>query len=389
MNTKEIITQFGTLVNYKDPAEFWETIKAQNKAKKWTITPVKIEFKDGQIVENSGQVKQLVELMKNWANDLIANAKDVDELEKATEIVREVYAWFSESRKQLTKPLDEMKRNFTALENEIKQIGIAFKEKKEELLEQEYQNRETAIISELKMELNFIKEDLGIDLDINLFSDFIAQKRKTKVLTEKGHLTKKIKDEIKVKINEILEPILKEREVQKLKEQDLQKLTLDLQDINTNSLFIEELEAAKDKLIQLLNTVDMRYPNAVQEATAQLNANIRLVEADIKRLQAEAEKKALRKAEEERKAAEAKKQEEIKKRAEEIQKAQQEVANAKNAQTTEDSSQTKKTSKYKIPLEEIEIIAAVEIEAVSEAEAKEKAIEIFKQQLQFIELIKI
>ena len=56
MKNKEIITQFGSLVNYKDPAEFWEAIKAQNKAKKWTITPVKIEFKDGQIVENNGQV---------------------------------------------------------------------------------------------------------------------------------------------------------------------------------------------------------------------------------------------------------------------------------------------------------------------------------------------
>ena len=389
MNTKEIITQFGTLVNYKDPAEFWETIKAQNKAKKWTITPVKIEFKDGQIVENSGQVKQLVELMKNWANDLIANAKDVDELEKATEIVREVYAWFSESRKQLTKPLDEMKRNFTALENEIKQIGIAFKEKKEALLEEEYKQKALALYTRIQRYLEEIKKEHNVTIKVSLFKDFVERKKKTNIFTSKKDLTKKVDDEIKVKINEILEPILKEREAQKLKEQDLQKLTLDLQDINVNALFIEELEAAKNKLMQLLNTVDMRYPSAVQEATAQLNANIRLVEANIKRLQAEAGKEALRKAEEERKAAEAKKQEEIKKRAEEIQKAQQEAVNAKNTQTTEDISKAEHTTKYKIPLEEIEVIAAVEIKAASEDEAKEKAIEMFKQQLQMIDLIEI
>jgi len=404
MNNKEIITQFGSLVNYKDPAEFWEAIKTQNKAKKWTITPVKIEFKDGQIVENSGQVKQLVELMQSWANDLITNAKDVDELEKATEIVREVYVWFSGSRKQLTKPLDEMKKNFTSLENEIKQIGITFKEKKETLLEEEYKQKALALYTRIQRYLEEIKKEHNVTIEVSLFKDFVERKKKTNIFTSKKELTKKIDDEIKAKINEILEPILKEREAQKLKEQDLQKLTLDLQDINTNALFVEELEAAKEKLTQLLNTVDMRYPNAVNEAGAQLNANIRLVEANIKRLQAEAEKEALRKAEEERKAAEAKKQEEIKKRAEEIQKAQQEVANAENAQTTEDSSkmehtttkyiipplkETEHTSKYKIPLREIEVIAAVEIKAASEDEAKEKAIEMFKQQLQFIELERV
>ena len=379
MNNKEIITQFGALANYKDPAEFWEAIKAQNKAKKWSITPVKIEFKDGQIVENSAQVKKLVELMKGWADNLIANTKDVDELEKATEIVREVYAWFSGSRKQLTKPLDEMKRNFTALENEIKNIGIAFKEKKEALLEEEYKKREAVLLEYLKTELEEVKKEHAIELTENLFADFIAAKRKTKILTEKGQLTKKTKDEIKAKINEILEPILKEREAQKLKEQDLQKLTLDMQDINVNALFEEELETAKEKLTQLLNTVDMRYPNAVQEAIAQLNANIRLVEANIARLKAEAEKEALRKAEEERKAAEAKKQEEIKQRAQELQKAQTEAVVPK----------TKHITKYKIPLEEIEVIASVEIEAKSEEEAKEKAIEMFKQQLQFVELERV
>ena len=381
MKTQEIITKISTLANYKDPEKFWEDIKAQNKAKKWSVTPVKIEFKDGQIVENSEDVKKLVELMKNWAENEL-KITDIDTLEKDIEIVRVTYEWFSGSRKQTTKKFDEIKKNFTAIESEIKNIGLAFKERKEELLEGEYQKRALAILTNLKYELENVKKEYGIELNINLFSDFIAQKRKTKVLTEKGALTKKIKDDIKAKVKEILEPILKERGVQRLKEQDLQKLALDLQDINTNALFVEELENAKGKLIQLLNTVKMRYPNAEQEADAQLRANIRLVEANIARLKAEAEKEALRKAEEERIAQELAKEEEVKQRAEQLQKMQQvqepKVESAKNAQ-----------NKYKIPLEEIEVIAAMEFEAKSEEEAKEKAIEMFRRQLEFIELIKV
>ena len=375
MNTREIIAKTAAVVHYADPEKFWEDIKKQNKEKKWSVTPVKIEFKEGQIVENSEQIKQLVNLMQNWAENEL-KVTDIDILEKDTEIVRVIYEWFSGSRKQITKKFDEIKKNFTAVEADIKNIGLSFKQRKEELLEEEYKKRELALIGEIRSQLDLIKDTHNIDLDINLFSDFITTKRKTKILTEKGQLTKKIKDEIKTKINEVLEPVLKEREAQKLKEQDLQKLTLDLQDINVNSLFIEELEHAHNHLQALLNTIDIRYPNAIKEAEAQLSTNIKLVKANIARLKAEEEKEALKKIEKERIAEEKAKEEEIKKRAEAIQKAQKDVVGVKN-------------NRYKIPLEEIEVISAIEIEAESEEEAKEKALKIFKQQLQLINLIKI
>ena len=384
MKTQEIISKISTLANYKDPEKFWEDIKTQNKTKKWSVTPVKIEFKDGQIMENSENVAKLVALMEEWAKRELEDA-DLDTLKKDLDITRTIYSWFSGSRKQVTGSFDAVKKSFIEVENRIKAIGEALKKREDDLLEEEYKRREAAILAELKTELNFVKEEYGIKLNVNLFSDFVTQKRKTKVLTEKGQLTKKIKDEIKAKVNEILEPILKEREAQKLKEQDLQKLTLDLQDINTNALFVEELESAKGRLEQLLNTAEMRYPKAVQEAEAQLRANIRLVEANIARMKAEAEKEALKKAEEERKAQELAKEEEIKKRAEQLQKMQQEqkVESAKNAQTT------KYVPKWKIPLEEIEVLASVEFEAGSEEEAKEKAVEMFRRQLEFVELIKV
>jgi hypothetical protein len=218
-----------------------------------------------------------------------------------------------------------------------------------------------------------------------LFNDFIAAKRKNKILTEKGSLTKKIKDEIESKIKEILDPILEERRKNELKEQDLQKFALDMQKININALFVEELEKAKEQLQYVLKTVDIRYPNATAEAQMQINANIKVVEANIKTLQAEAQKRELEEVEAKRIAEEKAKQEEIEQRAKTIQEAQK----------TEDKNEVKEApkevvkTKYQLPLEELEVLSAMKFEANSESEAKEKIINMFKQQLDMIELNKI
>jgi hypothetical protein len=46
-------------------------------------------------------------------------------------------------------------------------------------------------------------------------------------------------------------------------------------------------------------------------------------------------------------------------------------------------------NKFKLPLEELEVIASIEIEAENEDEAKEKILKMFKEQLELITLIKI
>ena len=372
MNTREIITELSSLVKKNNPELFWEEIKTQNKSKKWSITPVKIEFKNGLIIDNSEDVRRLVEIMKGWCNEELKQ-NNIEVLNKDIQITRVVYDWFSGSRKQITKKFDEIKKNFTSIEKEIQDMAVSLKSKQEELLEKEYQKRALAILTNLKYELENVKKEYGIELNINLFSDFIATKRKTKVLTEKGALTKKIKDEIKAKIKEILEPILKEREAQKLKEQDLQKLTLDLQDINTNSLFIEELEKEKEKIKNLLNTVELRYPNAIYEANTQLKTNIHLIEANIAKIKFELQQAQLKKEKEEKIKAQKAKEVEIKQRVEQLQ----------NLNEQKDELNT-----YKIPLKEIEVIANIEFKANSEKTAKEKILQMFAKQLEFINLIK-
>ena len=175
MNTREIISKIGSIANYNDPEKFWEDIKAQNKAKKWSISPVKIEFKNGEIVENSEQVKKLVELMQGWVDEEIKTS-DLERLEKDTEIVRVVYEWFSGSRKQVTKKFDEIKKNFTAIEADIKNIGLGFKQRKEEILEEEYKKRALALFTRIKKYIEEFKLEHNIELDYKLFSVFVEKK---------------------------------------------------------------------------------------------------------------------------------------------------------------------------------------------------------------------
>ena len=180
MNTREIISKIGALANYKDPEKFWEDIKAQNKEKKWSITPVKIEFKNGQIVENSEDVAKLVALMEEWAKRELEVA-DLDTLKKDLDITRTIYSWFSGSRKQVTGSFDAVKKSFIEVENRIKAIGEALKKREDDLLEEEYKKREAAILAELKTELNFVKEEYGIELNENLFRAYFKRKRSSKI----------------------------------------------------------------------------------------------------------------------------------------------------------------------------------------------------------------
>jgi len=424
-NARTIISNFASLASV-ETKKFWALVKEENKSKNWSITPIKIEFRDGKIVENSKDVEKLVSLMDSWIEKEIQEA-DVEKLKADEEIVRTIYEWFSGSRKQLTKPLDDLKKNFTTLERQIKEQIEKIKQKQLELQEEEFKRREKVLREYINYSKHQQDELNEINIDIqSLMSDFIARKRKTQVLTEKGELKKAVKQEIDLKVKEILEPIFKERQKQKAKEQDLKRVALDLEGISTNSLFIDELNSSLSRLKKLRDMSDNLYPNAKDEAMAQIEAKIEIAEANIKRLEEKAKQDEEKKADEEilKEAKEITKPalkesiesleeklsklRELRKKAKlaetihkideigieikndlmrlkaiKLEQEQEKKTDAKNRQTTE------YVPKWKIPLEEIEVIASITIEARDEKEAKEKAVEIFKKQLEFIELERI
>ncbi len=410
---KEIISGFAVLTGTPKEA-FFRSIKVQNKAKEWSISPVRIEFKEGKIVENSKEVAKMVDLMKSWAKNEL-KVDDVSILKEDEDISKTIYEWFKGSRIQITKPLDEIKRNFTALEKEIKAITDSFKQRQDELKEEVYKKREQKIREYIKESKELLKQEEGLEVDlISLLDDYIQRKRKFGILTAKEELQKAIKDEIDRKIEEIVKPIKEERERAKQKENDIRRLTYDLEDIKTTGE-VEELKEIKRKISMKLSSVEDIYPYAAQEAKAALNSKLSIIEANIKAAGYEREKEQLKKSEDsiiQRAKAikehckkdditslktsldglreirsEAKLSETIK----EIDKIDIEIKEALTALKAKKirKEEPVKESAFKtfyIPLDELEVLSAIPVKAENEEKAKEEFMKLFKKQLDFMTL---
>jgi len=410
---KEIISGFAGLTGTPKEA-FFRSIKVQNKAKQWSISPVRIEFKEGNIVENSKEVAKMVDLMKSWAGNEL-KVEDTSILKEDEEISRTIYEWFKGSRIQITKPLDEIKRNFTALEKEIKVITDSFKQRQDELKEEIYKEREQKIREYIEESNELLKQEENLEVDlISLLDDYIQRKRKFGILTSKGELQKAIKGEIDRKIEEIVKPIREERERAKQKENDIKRLTYDLEDIKTTGE-VEELKEIKRKLSMKLSSVEDIYPCAVQEAKVALNSKLSLIDANIKTAEYEREKEQLIKNEDSliQKAKAIKELckkddiaslktsldelRELRDRAElsetinKIDKIGIEVKEtltalkAKKIRKEEPAKESALKTFY-IPLDELEVLSSIPVKAENEQKAKEEFIKLFKKQLDFMTL---
>jgi len=273
MKTSNIIESFALVANI-NKEEFFSQIKEENKLKKWVITPIKINFKNGNIVENSAEVEKLVLGLEKWAkNETTLDNLDgyLDILKNDEDVARTIEQWFKGSRQQLTKPLDELKKNFTTLEKRVSEVVKVIKNKQLELQEEEFKKRAEILEEFIINEISSVKDEQNITLELHLFDDFIDAKRVTKILTSAGKLSKKVQDDFSKKLNDIVMPILREREQQKLIDNDMQKLTLDISGEND----INKLEL-------MLETFSMRYPNLSDREMGLIKTSIELITAQKK-----------------------------------------------------------------------------------------------------------
>jgi len=273
MKTSNIIESFALVANI-NKEEFFSQIKEENKLKKWVTTPIKINFENGSIVENSAEVEKLVLGLEQWAkNETTLDNLDgyLDILKNDEDVARTIEQWFKGSRQQLTKPLDELKKNFTTLEKRVSEVVKVIKNKQLELQEEEFKKRAEILEEFIISEISSVKDEQNITLELHLFDDFIDAKRVTKILTSAGKLSKKVQDDFSKKLNDIVMPILREREQQKLVDNDMQKLTLDISGEND----INKLEL-------MLETFSMRYPNLSEREMGLIKTSIELITAQKK-----------------------------------------------------------------------------------------------------------
>jgi len=258
---KNAITALGKLSG-KDPLKLLEELRKQNKAKVWSISPIQISVQGSNIIENSEQVKTIVEMMKTHKEDVCKNALDLVEVENTKENISVVLTWFKGTRIQLTKPLDDIKSNFTALENEMDELIKGLKKKEDEIKEKDYKIAEKAICDELgKLLDNSLAKP-----DQNIFNDFIENKRKNKgmIPNDKGKLPAASLKTIKEQFDLVAEPMLKQIELDVKKKQQSQAFDLYLDGITVTGS-VDHLEANIVSLGQLKMRIDELYPDIKDE----------------------------------------------------------------------------------------------------------------------------
>ncbi len=421
MKTRNIIENFALIANINKD-KFFSQIKNENKAKKWVTTPIKINFENGIIIENSAEVEKLIVGLEKWAK----NEVDLDNLDgyleilkKDEEVARTIEQWFKGSRQQLTKPLDNLKKNFTVLEKRVSEVVKIIKNKQLELQEEEFKKRAGILEEFIVGEILSVKDKQDIVLELHFFDDFIDAKRVTKILTPANKLSKKVRDDFLKKLNDIVTPILKEREHQKLIDDDLRKLTIDISE-----------EDSVDKLELILETFSMRYSNLDDSSMGLVRARIELVTANIK-INERKKIEAIEAKENEKILIEVRKYMDVYKwsnnigelsgaivelrklrtesnnadtikkiddirvstdakivnlKAIEIQQVQQKQEPIENKVREQEEQKEKVLYKYKIDVSDIEALASIEFDAVDEADAKKQLLDMFEMQLFIIDL---
>ncbi len=400
-----------------DPAKFWETIKAENKSKKWTLVPAKIEVRGADIIDNSAELAKIADEIekktKGWQNKA-----SLEELETAKDNFRTLIDWLKGSRTQVTNPLTNISKKFTPIEKKLEGVRDEIVAEIKRLNQTIFLKREKLLRDYIVEKLNKIKQEQDVELKSSLFDDFIYKRRENEGTTNKAitSLSSKVKKEIDALIQQHIEPILKEREAQRLKEQDISKLTLDMQNIDVS----EDPEGAIEALERLKANVEIAYPNAVDYALTQINANIQIAKNAIEAKKAKEEAEKTKAAEDtlieelnklgnseelEELEADRKKLKDmwlaykgqntlqalIEQKGQEVSK---KIANIKAslfakdvAEPKEDTKAKPKTKKFAIDLFDLQVLSEMEFEASDEAEAKVKITEAFKDILEIAKLI--
>ncbi len=172
--------------------EFYTLIKKENKEGKYSIVPFKLNFNGGTIQHNAGEVLKLSEMARNWADEVVAHGT-LQQLKDGQELLTVLHRWMSSTRKSLTASLDATKKELMQPEKLLQEAKDTVRNGIETMQELEYRKVQEALeayLLELQEELE--KEDIKLDL-LSIFADFIARKRKTQALTEKGVVKKRLK----------------------------------------------------------------------------------------------------------------------------------------------------------------------------------------------------
>ncbi|MFT7880879.1 MAG: hypothetical protein ABXS91_10855 [Sulfurimonas sp.] len=426
MSIVKAVDTLGTIAGTTGE-DFVAKITEWNKNKAYPYTPIHIYVSQDGVKDNSEDVGKITDMIESHIQDVIKNDLDLDVVENNKKTVAEIGKYLVETRKIQTSPLAKVTKNYTQHEAKFKEFNEKFTEKIDAIKEVEYKKTENAIKKHIEQAIE--EEELDRYLNLDMFKDFVENKRKTKIFTTTGKLNKGIKDAAAEAIRVAYEPIKQEIELKERKQLQTKQFEGYLENIvaeGTNYV----LEASISSLNRLKESVSEYYPDIEESCMLSIDNKIGRCEANIRANKAESEAESIKNADGEIMA----RVEEIKVSSQdmltdidalkehhkELQGIYSKLTYAENqdkvknlgasikqrivdmetedlqAQTTykpgpETSNEPEVGSEelhtYGISMKILEPLAYTEVQASSEEEAKEKLIERFKTHLSMVDLV--
>ncbi|MCB5278925.1 MAG: hypothetical protein LHW59_05345 [Candidatus Cloacimonetes bacterium] len=427
MSIKDAITTISKITK-QDSKNMVETITTWNKEKIYPVSLIDINISSDGVKDNSADIGELVDKIEVSVQDTIKNSLDLESVLDMKKTVAEIGKYLSETRKIQTNPLKDIVSSYTAHESRFTKFNTELTAKIDAINELEYQKAEKAI-REYFSEVLGSDENKDIEIEMALFDSFIQAKRKTKVTLDgklnEGALTKKAKDEIIEQVRLAIEPIRKAKELEaKRSLQSMQfENALNMVKIDgTNT----EVESAINSLTSMLVNIENLYPDIIDYCKRAIDNKISFAEANIKANNAIAERNAVQNADKELmeqyeiiyqfvnsgspifkdvyknyisvlrgiypQLKFTENQEKVKafgaKLSHIVGEIEKEEIQQSLAPTPREDITIQNHHTFLVSIEDLEVMAGMEIQADSEDEAKEELVERFKAHLSMIDLIR-
>jgi len=285
-------TESLALIAKTDTKDFLSKLIDWNKNKAYPISPISIKFENNHIEHNADEIKAFTDKIEAYVKDVVENDLDLDEVESAKKATLEFHKFLSETRKIQTSGLDEAKKQFTAQEARYKPLIASLKDKIDAINEKQYQTNERAIKEHLQATIDLLDDE---SITLEMFKDFIEVKRKNKVFTTTGNLTKTTKVQADEAVAKAYAPIqaLKELEAKKaLQQKQFEGYLENIVATGKTPL----LEANVNALIAMEEIVEEHYPDITEHCYRAIRNKIDKCEANIRANEAIAQKEALQNA---------------------------------------------------------------------------------------------
>jgi len=268
-----------------------------------TTIPLVIE-RDGVSIANTDLLDAFIKSAKVKAEEKIKNELDLKKLEEFYAQIKNILKNFSTYRKGQLQPLKNIPSAFTSRENKellpiITMVGDEIERRKETLYLSADKNIQTVLNGLLDTETGKVKAQL----DVRVFHKDFSTMRKTSYaqLTEKGKIKKALTNKVTALFEKEVKPIREAFQLEEIKEAETKRFdaSLNVYKINSNNVAV-----LRDILLDIAKqseTVGELYPNIheycatrLKNTYSQVQNNIKALESEAKRIEAEAKVKALR-----------------------------------------------------------------------------------------------